>query len=186
VLWQPTEPEHRRRLAWSELAAANTPACRATLRRLFNECWNPDKWKALVSTSAPDAPLPRGEFQRLAVIARATALLPDAVQPADFGTLYPLAHSAQTPWDDWQGHEMLGAVLYRAGQPEDAIRELNEAVHQHGSGGSTWAKLFLALAHRRLGRAEQAQLYRQQAQAGPTWEDAVIHRQLLSELDAAR
>jgi WD40 repeat protein/tetratricopeptide (TPR) repeat protein/tRNA A-37 threonylcarbamoyl transferase component Bud32 len=50
----------------------------------------------------------------------------------------------------------LGAALYRAGQYDAAAERLAEAVKLHGKGGTAWAKLFLAMAHHRLGHAEEA------------------------------
>ncbi|HVS38456.1 MAG TPA: hypothetical protein VMS17_23055, partial [Gemmataceae bacterium] len=46
--------------------------------------------------------------------------------------------------------ETLGAALYRAGDFNAALRELNLAVEKQGQGGSPLAKLFLAMARYRL------------------------------------
>ena len=51
----------------------------------------------------------------------------------------------------------LGAVLYRAGAYDDAIRTLDEAMKAHGQEGSAWDWLFLAMAHQRAGHPEEAQ-----------------------------
>jgi WD40 repeat protein/tetratricopeptide (TPR) repeat protein len=204
VLWQASEPEHRRRLAWAELAGGDAQACRSTLRRLYQDCRGRADLQPLFVLSASlasglhatptagagawpaavDVALQKEEARRAAVIVRAAALLPGAVQPAELLTL--ARQATQTDPESWQARELLGAALYRAGKPEDAVGELDEAMRLHGSGGSTWANFFLALAHRQLGHADKAQEYRQQAQRDATWEDGVIHRQLSSELDAAR
>jgi hypothetical protein len=47
-------------------------------------------------------------------------------------------------------------VLYRAGQHQEAISTLNEALDAHGSGGTAWDWVFLAMAHHRLGEADEA------------------------------
>jgi tetratricopeptide (TPR) repeat protein len=44
----------------------------------------------------------------------------------------------------------LGAALYRAGDFDAAVRELNLAVEKDREGGSVQAKLFLAMAHHQL------------------------------------
>jgi tetratricopeptide (TPR) repeat protein len=69
--------------------------------------------------------------------------------------------TAQKP-NDCLAHHLLGPVLYRSGQLEAAARELDKAVsmHKNAEGGGTpldW--LFLAMAHQRLGNAEEAQLW---------------------------
>jgi hypothetical protein len=77
--------------------------------------------------------------------------------------------------------------VYRAGKPQEAVRELGEAVRLHGVDGSSWARLFLALAHQRLGHADQAKRWRDKAQGGGAdWEEGVIQRQLVGELDAPK
>jgi tetratricopeptide (TPR) repeat protein len=48
----------------------------------------------------------------------------------------------------------LGAACYRAGQLEAAVRHLNAAIQAHDQ--HVMASLFLAMAHHRLGHAEQA------------------------------
>jgi len=50
----------------------------------------------------------------------------------------------------------LGAVLYRAGAYDDTIRRLDQAMKAHGQGGNAWDWLFLAMAHQRAGRPEEA------------------------------
>ena len=50
----------------------------------------------------------------------------------------------------------LGIALYRAGQFEPAIQRLNEAIRVHGKEGTAADWLFLAMAHHRLGKADEA------------------------------
>jgi Flp pilus assembly protein TadD len=50
----------------------------------------------------------------------------------------------------------LGVALYRTGQFDLSIQRLNEAIQVHGKGGSAYDWLFLAMAHQRLGKAEEA------------------------------
>jgi eukaryotic-like serine/threonine-protein kinase len=49
-----------------------------------------------------------------------------------------------------------GAVLYRAGRFEDAVKQLSDAVDVHGAGGSFEDWVFLAMAHFRLDHADKA------------------------------
>jgi WD40 repeat protein/tetratricopeptide (TPR) repeat protein len=68
---------------------------------------------------------------------------------------------------------ILGALLYRAGQYDEALRRLTQAVAKGGQGGSVWDRLFLAMAHQRLGHAEEAQKWLKQAVAATSrsWPD---------------
>jgi tetratricopeptide (TPR) repeat protein len=50
----------------------------------------------------------------------------------------------------------LGAALYRAGRPEEAIGRLEEAIRARGKAGSPRDWAFLALAHHRLGHRAEA------------------------------
>jgi predicted Zn-dependent protease len=204
VLWQSGELEHRRRLAWAELAGGQSDDCRRTLRRLYEGCrgrgdlaaWFPLS-AALAAglhatptagvgvwPAAAESLLRREEARRASVVVRTAALLPDAVEPAGLLTLAQRAVEADP--QGWQARELLGAALYRAGQPEDAVRALDEAVHLQGADGSVWAKLFLALAHQRLGHAHEVKRWRDKAQKTSGWAEAVIQRQLFSELDGPR
>ncbi len=50
----------------------------------------------------------------------------------------------------------LAAALYRAGQYEDAIRQLEQAVQAPGGAGLPYDWVFLAMAHHRLGHRDDA------------------------------
>jgi WD40 repeat protein/tetratricopeptide (TPR) repeat protein len=203
ALYQASEPEHLRRLAWTEQAAGDGAAARGTLRRLHTEHRGVADLKplfhlsaalvsglAVIPTPAPGAGsavastlLRREEARRAAVVVQAAALLPNSGIPA--AELVDLARLAmEIDPQSWQYREALGAALYRAGQYAEAVRELGEAVRLHGDEGSLWAQLFLALAHQRLGHAEQAKQLSQQAGSLPgwSWEEQVIERQLQGEL----
>ena len=58
---------------------------------------------------------------------------------------------------------LLGAALYRAGRTEDAIATLTEARRKLGEGDQAEMCLFLALAHQRLGHAEESRKWRARA-----------------------
>jgi tetratricopeptide (TPR) repeat protein len=209
VLWQPAEPEHLRRLAWAERAAGDAAACRRTLRRLHEKCRGGDDRAPLFHLSASLAARPslglltapaaaetvlRQEAERrAAVLARAATLLPDSgLETA--GLLVLAREATQADPQGWQAREVLGAALYRAGKPSEAVRELDESVrlYGYGWGSSLWPKLFLALTHQRLGHAEKVQQLRPQAPYlvsagwGEVWEKVLIRQQLLGELDAAQ
>jgi WD40 repeat protein len=194
-----TQGDNLRRLAWSRLAAGDEPACRqaiATLRQhhhllrtlapagvLFaGLAAGPTPW---LYTVAAHSPVELEQRRRAEQLVRAAAVLPDSgVAAAELVTVARLCIAAGP--HNWQAHELLGAALYRAGRVAEAIGELEEAVRLHGKGGSLWARLFLALAQRRLGHAEKAQEYRRQALAADSWEDGVLQAQLLKELDDPR
>src|SRR5260370_650818 len=50
----------------------------------------------------------------------------------------------------------LASAQYRGGRFEDAARKLQEAIRIHGQGGYVGTWLFLAMAHKRLGRHDEA------------------------------
>jgi hypothetical protein len=186
-------------LAWAHLAAGDAPACRqaiAALRRDYGLLRRATRAASLVAllaagsaprtaVAAPVCLWECDQSRRAAQLVRAAALLPQSDVPA--AELVALARScAEAEPQSWQTCELLGAALYRAGKAEDAVAALEEAVRLHGQGGSLWAKLFLALAHQRLGRHGQADDCRRQAeQAGP-WEEQVVLFHILGELAAGR
>jgi WD40 repeat protein len=57
---------------------------------------------------------------------------------------------------DYSFHNTLGAALYRAGEFNQSIREFEQAIKLHGKGGGHSDWLFLSMAHRRLGRDDEA------------------------------
>jgi WD40 repeat protein len=188
-----------RRLAWSRLAAGDEPGCLQAIALLHRQY-------RLVAGLAPagplfaalaGAPVPgpattaaaapwQAERRRLAAqLVRATAVLPEGGVAGK--ELVALARScAEAEPDSWQARELLGAALYRDAQAAQAVGELEQAARLRGGDGSLWAKLFLALAHRRLGHADKAQEYRRQALAASGWEEGVLQAQLLNELDDLR
>jgi hypothetical protein len=196
--------DNLRVLAWYRLAAGDADACRDTLRQLHAQQRDmadlAGPWQvpavvavgltaqptlaALVSAAATPAVLDQEQRRRAALLVRAAATVAD--NGLEAAELVKLAQSCvQADPQSWRCRELLGAALYRAGKPAEAVRELDEAVRLHGK-GSLWAKLFLALAHQRLGHADQAQLLRQQAQDADDWEEMVLQAQLLHELDTAK
>jgi Flp pilus assembly protein TadD len=50
----------------------------------------------------------------------------------------------------------LGAILYRAGRFEEAVRQLRRAVEVYGAEGTPYDALFLAMAHQQLRHADEA------------------------------
>jgi tetratricopeptide (TPR) repeat protein len=93
-------------------------------------------------------------------VAWSCVMAPDAV--ADFETPVRLAEAALAahPGKGKARSDVLktlGAVLYRAGHFEEAIRRLDESIQIRGDGGDPRAFAFLALAHHRLGRRDEAE-----------------------------
>jgi WD40 repeat protein len=190
------EGDNLRRLAWSHLAAGHEEVCVRTLgtlrqrQRLLAGLAPAGPLFAVLAAgptpgliaAAAASPLP-GEQRRVAAeLVRAGAVLSDQGVPA--AELVALARSGVTAEPrSWQAHELLGAALFRADQAAEAVGELDEAVRLHGDGGSLWSRLFLALAHGRLGHAQQVREHRQQAPAATGWDDSVLQAQLLGELE---
>jgi WD40 repeat protein len=61
--------------------------------------------------------------------------------------------------------ERLGVALYRDGQFAEAVERLDEAVTKHGQAGTVEAQLYLAMAHQRLGHADDARTWLNRAVA---------------------
>jgi WD40 repeat protein/tRNA A-37 threonylcarbamoyl transferase component Bud32/Flp pilus assembly protein TadD len=99
---------------------------------------------------------------RAGAVAWLACLLPGTVDDAEvLVTLAKASQDAQPP--SWSCAETLGAAYYRAGNFEQAVAELDQACVLHLTGGSAQAKLFLAMAHHRLGHKEKARSCLQQA-----------------------
>jgi hypothetical protein len=84
-----------------------------------------------------------------------------------------------------------GAVLYRAGRSEEAVKVLREGMTLHPNGGEFHDWLFLALAEHRLGHADaateaaaKARAAKAGAKPGTAWDQAEVEL-LAAELDAA-
>jgi hypothetical protein len=139
---------------------------------------------APVGPAAAAAGLQGEQRRRAAQLLRAAALAADnglqAAELVELGRQCVLADLR-----DWRYRELLGAGLYRAGNHGEAVRELDEAMRLHGT-GSLWARLFLALAHQRLGHSDWVRQLREQMQDATTWEEQVIQTHLLGELDAVQ
>jgi WD40 repeat protein/tetratricopeptide (TPR) repeat protein/tRNA A-37 threonylcarbamoyl transferase component Bud32 len=76
-----------------------------------------------------------------------------------------LVSVAEVAAPDWQGNvRVLGAALYRAGKPEEALRRFGESAAVWKPRGWDW--LFLAMIHHRLGHADQA---RRHLEKGVRW-----------------
>jgi hypothetical protein len=114
-------------------------------------------------------------------VARGLALVPpDKAVPSEWVALARRASESHP--GSWQHRQVLGATLYRAGRAEEGVRELEEAARLHDKGGSLWTRLFLALAHRRLGHTEQARTWTAKtAWTGGDSEEWLIYRQLAQE-----
>jgi WD40 repeat protein len=193
------EGDNLRLLAWAHVAAGDEEAYVQAIGSLRQQ-------HRLVAELAPAAPLfaalaagptpglftamaasqLEGERRRVAAqLVRAAAVVPEGGVPA--AELLALARSlVEAEPQSWQAHELLGAALYRNGQTAAAVGELEGAVRLLGKDGSLWSRLFLVLAHRRLGHADTAQRYRRQALAASGWEDSILQAHLLNELDDPR
>ena len=89
---------------------------------------------------------------------------PDAV--ADYGPILQKARTAVESSPDESGsNNTLGVALYRAGKYDQAVERLNLAVAKRGGEDTASDWIFLALAHHRLGHAEEAGKWLQKAAA---------------------
>jgi WD40 repeat protein/serine/threonine protein kinase len=59
----------------------------------------------------------------------------------------------------------LGAVLFRAGRFEEAIKAIERSIEAHGAGGAVYDALFLAMAHHKLGHTDEARRWLKRAGA---------------------
>jgi WD40 repeat protein/Flp pilus assembly protein TadD len=84
----------------------------------------------------------------------------------------------------------LGAILYRAGQDGEAVRELNESIRLQANSGNELDYLFLAMAHHRLGKPDEARSWLEkatqvQAKLRPvSWTDRLEWQLLYREAEA--
>jgi tetratricopeptide (TPR) repeat protein len=97
-------------------------------------------------------------------IAWACALGPAAVD--DYARVVHLAESAVASRPLSGRLNTLGAILYRAGRFEEAIRQLERAIAVRGDGATPHDALFLAMAHHRLGHVTEARHWLRLGTAG--------------------
>jgi hypothetical protein len=189
-------------LAWAQLASGQEEACRTTCHRLFAKYADTEDVEAIYRLTAdlglglqPGFSLLRGlgrpaadhflqaiQRRRDDAIVYTACLLPDHGLPAE--DLVDRARANVQAQRSAAYYETLGAALYRAGQDAEAIVALDGAVKLHGKGGTTWTKLFLALAHARQHRPDQARAWLEKAQLGENagWEERLIHTRLRAEV----
>ena len=89
------------------------------------------------------------------------AVGPEAV--ADYQPLVPEMTRALGPKPDTNRLNTLGALLYRAGHFEEAVRRLEEAITTRDKVGTIHDWLFLAMAHQRLGHRDEARRWFEKA-----------------------
>jgi hypothetical protein len=196
------EGDNLRLFAWARLAGGDVSACKQALQRLRQEQQGlAGRWRLAADLAGTLSPQPtlghaaapfavpgaakREELRRAAVLVRAAALLSDSGIPG--AELVGLARSCvEDDSQNGQGRELLGAALLRDNKPAEAITELDAAVQLQANGGSPWAKLFLALAHQRLGHAEEAERWLKKADKAGPWDEQVMQFHLLGELERAK
>jgi WD40 repeat protein len=193
-----TQGDNLRILAWAKLARGDHKACQEMIHSLH------DRRQALVGLTsagplfsaltggplpvmgaAPVSPLEIERRRLTTLLARTAALVPDSsFRSAD---LVALARSCvEDDPQSWQARELLGAALYRDGKAAEAATVLDQAGRLHTKGGSLWTKLFLALAHQRLGHRDEADEWQKKADKAGPWEEQVMQFQLLGELEGAK
>jgi WD40 repeat protein/serine/threonine protein kinase/tetratricopeptide (TPR) repeat protein len=125
-------------------------------------------------------------------VASVLLLRPDTV--SDWGPVLELAELAHRSDANQPGFlETLGAVLYRAGRFREALDRLNEVVTKQGEGSPWLTQLFLAMAHHRLGHADDAKRWLAKAVeqfekiekgAASPWYYRIMWRSLREEAEA--
>jgi serine/threonine protein kinase/WD40 repeat protein len=142
--------------AFDEAIAAGAPDVEARARRLLVRrartgaaAYREACRELLRDFAAADLP------PRIANLLAWSCALDDGVVE-DYAPLVRLAESAVVGRPSQDRLNTLGALLYRAGRFEEAVRQLQRSVEMHGAGGTPYDALFLALAHHRLGRREEA------------------------------
>jgi WD40 repeat protein/serine/threonine protein kinase len=205
--WHPTNGGLQRKLAWAELGTgrkdrfrdrcqqfmanfANTddvaPLYRvsATLLSEFSASPSPGSFAAI---PASESLLANAMVERLDQIAHAAVLSPDSGLPPD-RLLEFVGRVRQVRPESREYLETAGAVQYRVGRYDEAIRTLNEAIRISKEDVTPWQRLFLALALQRKGDGEHARKC-QEATAlneNASWEDKLVFRLLTDELNAQR
>jgi hypothetical protein len=140
-----------------------------------------------LGTAICDAFLRSGDANEVNHAAWACALGPDAL--ADYGPLLRALEKAIGPKPDANQLNTLGALLYRAGRYEEAVKRLEEAIARRDKVGTVHDWLFLALAHQRLGHADEARKWLDRAvralgkDTGGSWEQRLELRLLRQEAE---
>jgi serine/threonine protein kinase/WD40 repeat protein len=123
--------------------------------------------RALFREARGDEPAYSDACRRLLRMAEAAQIVPSVANEiswtcclgpgavADYSPVVRLAEIAVASRTSNSRLNTLGAVLYRAGRFEEAVRQLDRAVQIQG-GGTALDALFLAMAHHKLGHAEEA------------------------------
>jgi serine/threonine protein kinase/WD40 repeat protein len=142
--------------AFDEAIAAGAPGLEARARRVLFRLVleGPAGYRAACRELIRDFPAADMPPRAANLLAWSGALSDGAVE--DYGPLVRLAESAVASRPSQDRLNTLGALLYRAGRFEEAIRQLDRSVAAHGAGGTQYDALFLALAHHRLGHREEA------------------------------
>jgi WD40 repeat protein/tetratricopeptide (TPR) repeat protein len=201
--WERQDPWHLHDLIWAKLAAGHQDDARSLCRSLFDHYRSTKDVEAHyrlttelgldlapgpsllrgLGRSATDTFLQAEQSSRNAAIVYTACLIANHGLPAE--ELVRLAQHNVQARRSAGTLEALGAAQYRAGQYAEAVTTLEEAVKLDGEGGTTWMKLFLALAHRRQAQREQARAWLRKARlaGNADWEERLIDRLLRAEAD---
>jgi hypothetical protein len=188
-------------LAWAKLAAGREDDARALCRRLFDHYRSTKDVEGFYRLTAelglslaPGSSYLRGLGQptadtvlqtmqrsRNAVIVNTACLIPNHGLPAD--ELLRLAQQGVQAERNDSNLSLLGAAQYRAGQYAEAITSLEVSIKLHGRGGTTWMKLFLALAYYGQKQPVQARAWLEKPKLANNagWEERLIDRLLRAE-----
>jgi hypothetical protein len=205
ALWQPSHLDHLRRQAWVEWAMGDTGAYRRTSRRLLQKATEAHglaplfHLSAALTCSSPggiilpcgrpvaESALRQLDVQQAAAVVRATVLAPDSsLAPNEL--LSALDRVANSWAEPREAAALKALILYRAGDVSAAAAGLETGGNQSGI-PNQWAWPALAQVLIQSGHKHQAasreQVLRHWQQASPpaSWEEGIIRRQLLAELE---
>lgn len=111
-------------------------------------------------------------------------LAPDALKDQEAAVKIAQRAAAKLTHEPWAQQD-LGVMLYRAGHPEDAVRELTASATRQGEYPHFLAMVFLAMSYHQLNEPEKAQSWLERAEHWHTSRSEQIAREI-QEFAAAR
>lgn len=114
-------------------------------------------------------------------IAFMCGLAPGALEDLEVAVRLARRAVAAMPDSPWPRQD-LGVILYRAGRPDAAARELAASVARQGHNGHFLAWVFLAMSHHRLGHQAEAAEWLEKARA---WHADRVERKSREDSDIA-
>jgi tetratricopeptide (TPR) repeat protein len=197
--WQPRNLSTLAILAAARLAAGDEKGYRATCQRLYFRFGNVEaarrnRYRPSLLFAQGIQPLSPGLLLTEAFVQRERAewandmaftacVVPfSGIEPKGLAAL--AARALASDLASVFSREAYGAALYRAGNYQEAVKQLQMAVRLQGQGGNNWSKLFLALAYQRRGLADKSREWFDKAKLGTqaSWTERLIYQRLRLEM----